>query len=127
MTMLSLPHLTQVRSSLLSSSELTDSPHSEVQRSRSHPVQSVQVGLVINQQLEHLVSAVEGRVVQGGLVVVVPDVHREDAGPQQALDHLGQALGGRVVEDGLLGVLVDVELGVFLGEPDEDVVAPVNV
>ena len=98
-----------------------------MQGSRSHPVQSVQVGLVVNQELEHLVSSIEGGVVERRLVVVVPDVHREDAGPQQALDHLSQALGGGVVEDGLLGVLVDVKLGVFLGEPDEDVVAPVDV
>ena len=95
--------------------------------SRSHSVQSVQVGLVVHQELEHLVSSVEGGVVERRLVVVVPDVHREDTGPQQALDHLGEALGGRVVEDGLLGVLVDVKLGIFLGKPDEDVVAPVNV
>ena len=98
-----------------------------MQGSGAHSVQGVNVSLVLYQELEHLVSAVEGRVVQGGLVVVVPDVHREDTGPQQALDHLGQALGGRVVEDGLLGVLVDVKLGIFLGKPDEDVVAPVNI
>ena len=98
-----------------------------MQGSGSHSVQGVQVCLVVHQQLEHLVSPVEGGVVQRRLVVVVPHVHWEDPSPQQALDHLRQALGGGVVEDGLLGVLVDVELGVFLGEPDEDVVAPVNV
>ena len=95
--------------------------------SRSHSVQSVQVGLIVNQQLEHLVRSVQGRVVERRLVVVVPDVHWEGPGPQQALDDLSQALGGGVVEDGLLGVLVDVKLRVFLGEPDEDVVAAVNV
>ena len=109
------------------SSQLTVSPHSEVQRSRSNPVQSIQVSLVINQQLEDLVSSVEGRIVQWRLVVVIPHVHREGPGPQQALDDLSQALGGGVVEDSLLGVLVDVKLGVFLGKPDEDVVAPVYI
>ena len=98
-----------------------------MQGSCSHSVQSVQVGLVVNQQLEHLVSSVQGSVVERRLVVVVPDVHREGPGPQETLDHLSQALGSSVMEDGLLGVLVDVKLGVFLGEPDEDVVAAVNV
>ena len=32
-----------------------------------------------------------------------------------------------VVEDSLLGVLVDVKLRIFLGEPDEDIVAAVNI
>ena len=31
------------------------------------------------------------------------------------------------MQDGLLGVVIDVELGVLLGEPDEDVVRPVDV
>ena len=61
------------------------------------------------------------------LVVVVPDVHWEGPGPQQTLDNLRQALGCSVVEDSLLGVLVDAKLRVFLGEPDEDVITPVNV
>ena len=98
-----------------------------MQWSRSNPVQSIQVSLVINQQLEDLVSSVEGCIVQWRLVVVVPHVHREGPGPQQALDDLSETLGGGVVEDSLLGVLVYVKLGVFLGKPDEDVVAAVNV
>ena len=61
------------------------------------------------------------------LVVVVPDVHWEGPGPQQTLDNLRHALGRGVVEDSLLGVLVDVKLRVFLGEPDEDIVAAVNI
>ena len=65
--------------------------------------------------------------MQWRLVVVVPHVHREGPGPQQALDDLSQTLGGGVVKDSLLGILVDVKLGVFLGKPDEDVVAPVNI
>ena len=80
------------------SSQLTVSPHSEVQWCRSNPVQSIQVSLVINQQLEDLVSSVEGRIVQWRLFVVVPHVHRKGPGPQQALDDLSQALGGGVVE-----------------------------
>ena len=98
-----------------------------MQWSRPHPIQGIQVCLVINQELEHLVSPIEGRVVERRLLVVVPDVHGESPGLQQTLDDLGQALGGGVVEDGLLGVLVDVKLGIFLGEPDEDVVAAVDV
>ena len=90
-------------------------------------VLDVDVGAVRDEQLHDVDVVVAGGVVQRRLVVVVPHVHWEDASPQQALDHLGQALGGRVVEDGLLGVLVDVKLGIFLGKPDEDVVAPVNV
>ena len=46
---------------------------------------------------------------------------------KEALDHLGEALGGGVVEERLLGVFVDIKLWIFLGEPDENVVAAVNV
>ena len=106
---------------------LTAPPHCEVKGSGTHSVQSINVSFVVHQQLEHLVSSIEGGVVERRLVVLVPDVHWEGAALQQTLHHLGQALRRGVVKDCLLGVLVDVELRIFLGKPDENVVASVNV
>ena len=106
---------------------LTPPPHCEVERSGTDRVQRINVSFVINQQLEHLVGSIEGRVVQRSLVILVLDVHWEGAAVKEALDHLGEALGGGVVEERLLGVFVDIKLWIFLGEPDENVVASVNV
>ena len=109
------------------SSQLTVSPHSEVEWCRSNPVQSIQVSLVINQQLEHLVSSIEGRVVKRSLLILILDIHREGAALQQTLHNLRKSLGGAVVQYCLLGVLVDIKVRELLGKPDENVVAAVDV
>ena len=60
-----------------------------------HGVQSVNVSLVLHQELEHLVGAVEGGVVERGLVALVPGVHTEAAGVEQDPDNLGDSLATR--------------------------------
>ena len=75
----------------------TSLPDGEVQRRGPHRVQGVYVRLVLHQELEHLVSAVEGGVVQRGLVAVVPAVHAETPGTQQDPDNLRDALGDKCI------------------------------
>ena len=70
----------------------SDSPDSKVQGSGAHSVQGVDVCLVLDQELEHLVGAVEGGVVQRGLVALVPGVHTEAARAKQDPDNLGDSL-----------------------------------
>ena len=63
-----------------------------MQGSGSHSVQGVNVCLVLHQELEHLISAIEGRVVERGLVTLIPSVHTEAAGAKQDPDYLGDSL-----------------------------------
>ena len=70
----------------------SESPDSKVQGSGAHSVQGVNVCLVLYQELEHLVSAIEGRVVERGLVTLIPSVHTEAAGAKQDPDYLGDSL-----------------------------------
>ena len=63
-----------------------------MQGSGAHSVQGVNVCLVLHQELEHLISAIEGRVVERGLVTLIPSVHTEAAGAKQDPDYLGDSL-----------------------------------
>ena len=71
-----------------------------MQGSRAHRVQGVDVGLVLHEELEHLVGAVEGGVVQRGLVALVPGVHTEAAGVEQDSDNLGDSLTIKMLNAG---------------------------
>ena len=48
-----------------------------MQGSVAHSVQGVDVCLVLDQELEHLVGAIEGRVVERGLVTVAAGVKQD--------------------------------------------------
>ena len=63
-----------------------------MQGSGAHRVQGVDVGLVLHEELEHLVGAVEGSVVQRGLVTLVPSVHTEAARVEEDPDNLRDSL-----------------------------------
>ena len=71
-----------------------------MQGSRAHCVQGVDICLVLHEELEHLVGAVEGGVVQRGLVAFVPGVHTEAAGVEEDSDNLGDSLTIKMLNAG---------------------------